>query len=148
MFRDVSEALSWGKFDAAVLMVPHDLHESLTLQCSAAGKHVLLEKPLAHSLESCVRLVEAAEVASTIVMVAENSVYWPEVSCTHTHNCVRRSWVSPYVGGEGEGTAGVWSSGKDLLCTGQLLGEPGPVSELGRRGEGDDACGPPAIYTS
>ena len=81
----MSEALSWGRFDAAVLMVPHDLHESLTLQCSAAGKHVLLEKPLAHSLESCVRLVEAAEVASTIVMVAENSVYWPEVSCTHRH---------------------------------------------------------------
>ena len=60
-------------------MVPHDLHESLTLQCVEAGKHVLLEKPLAHSLESCVRLVEAAEQASSVVMIAENSTYWPEV---------------------------------------------------------------------
>ena len=82
VFKDASEALEKGRFDAGVLMIPHDLHESLTLQCLAAGKHVLLEKPLAHTLESCARLVEAAERASTVLMVAENSAYWPEVRKT------------------------------------------------------------------
>ena len=75
----MSEALSWGQFDAAVLMVPHDLHEPLTVQCVDAGKHVLLEKPLSHTLDSCLRLVEAAEGASSVVMVGENSAFWPEV---------------------------------------------------------------------
>ena len=49
------------------------------MQCLAAGKHVLLEKPLSHTLESCVRLVGAAEEARSVFMVGENSAFWPEV---------------------------------------------------------------------
>ena len=96
VFKDVSEALSWGKFDAAVLMVPHDLHEPLTVQCMDAGKHVLLEKPLSHTLDSCLRLVEAAEGASSVVMVGENSAFWPEVGEGNLRHLLGGRW--PEVG--------------------------------------------------
>ena len=79
IFSSLSEALAVGGFEAVVLMVPHQLHEAMALQCLEAGKHVLLEKPLAHSVAACERLVAAAEAAGTVVMVAENSCYWPEV---------------------------------------------------------------------
>ena len=79
VFTSLSDALQWGEFDAAVLMVPHHLHESCAVQCLEAGKHVLLEKPLAHTLDSCRRLLAAAEGSDRVFMVGENSSHWPEV---------------------------------------------------------------------
>ncbi len=61
-------------------MVPHHLHEPYTEQCLRAGKHVLLEKPVSHTLASCQRVVRAVEAHPDLVcMVAENSQFWPEV---------------------------------------------------------------------
>jgi len=79
VFTSLHDALQWGKFDAAVVMVPHHLHETCAVQCLAAGKHVLLEKPLAHTLDSCSRLLEAAKCSNRVFMVGENSQHWPEV---------------------------------------------------------------------
>ena len=45
----------------------------------AAGLHVLLEKPLAPTLDACDRILDTARAAGTVFMVAENAQYWPEV---------------------------------------------------------------------
>lgn len=78
-FASLDEALAHGEFDAVDIMLPHDLHEQCALQAFAAGKHVLLEKPMAPTLESCARILAAAKHAGTVFMVAENAQYWPEV---------------------------------------------------------------------
>lgn len=78
-FASLDEALARGKFDAVDLMLPHDLHEEATLKCFAAGKHVLLEKPMAPTLDACERILAASRRSSTVFMVAENAQYWPEV---------------------------------------------------------------------
>ncbi|MDA0337353.1 MAG: Gfo/Idh/MocA family oxidoreductase [bacterium] len=78
-FSSLDEALAHGDFDAVDLMLPHDLHEAAALQCFAAGKHVLLEKPMALELDACARILAAAKVAGTVFMVAENAQYWPEI---------------------------------------------------------------------
>ena len=44
-----------------------------------AGLHVLLEKPMAPTLDACDRILAAAASAGTTFMVAENAQYWPEV---------------------------------------------------------------------
>ena len=75
----LSAALDSDGFDAVVLMVPHYLHEEYAARCLRRGKHVLLEKPLAHSLESCRRLLQTAEESSGVFMVGEQSPFWPEV---------------------------------------------------------------------
>lgn len=59
--------------------VPHDLHEAITMQALAAGKHVVLEKPLAPTLESCQNLYAAAKVSKGMLVVAEQSPYWEEI---------------------------------------------------------------------
>lgn len=78
-FTSLDEALASGTFDAVDLMLPHHLHEDAALRCFAAGKHVLLEKPMANDVAACARILDAARRAGTVFQVAENTQYWPEV---------------------------------------------------------------------
>lgn len=79
MFTTLTDCLQWGKFDGAIIMVPHHLHEPYAIECLRAGKHVLVEKPLATTISSCVKLIQEAEKADAVLMVGEQSPYWPEV---------------------------------------------------------------------
>jgi predicted dehydrogenase len=47
--------------DAIVLSVPHHLHAPLALEVIAAGKHVIVEKPLANTFAAAVEMVSSAE---------------------------------------------------------------------------------------
>ena len=78
-FTDMEEALKEGDFDAVDIMLPHDLHEFAALACFGAGKHVLLEKPMAHTLESAERILEASNRVDTVFMIAEQAQYWTDV---------------------------------------------------------------------
>ncbi len=75
----LGDAIAAGGFDAVSIMVPHHLHEPVALEAFAAGLHVLLEKPMAPTLDACDRILAAAANAGTVFMVAENAQYWPEV---------------------------------------------------------------------
>ncbi len=78
-FSSLQSALDEGDFDAVDIMLPHSLHEEAALLAFAAGKHVVLEKPMAPTLDACARITAAAENAGTVFMVAEQSQYWPDV---------------------------------------------------------------------
>ncbi|MXY58105.1 MAG: Gfo/Idh/MocA family oxidoreductase [Gammaproteobacteria bacterium] len=82
-FTSLTEALAEGDFDAVDIMLPHDLHEQAAVESFAAGKHVCLEKPMAHNLASCERILAAAEAAAeqsgTVFMIAEQAQYWTDV---------------------------------------------------------------------
>lgn len=87
-FASLEEALTSDRadtiFDAVDIMVPHHLHEEVTLQALAAGKHVLLEKPMAPTLDAVERIMDAvaeaqARAPELVFMMAENAQYWPEV---------------------------------------------------------------------
>ena len=77
-FSQLEDALRSGVFDAVDIMLPHSLHEQAAILAFAAGKHVILEKPMATSVESCARILAAARAAGTVFMVAEQSQYWPD----------------------------------------------------------------------
>lgn len=55
--------------DAVIVGVPNRFHEELAVDSLAAGVDVLLEKPLAHSVESAERIVDAARAASGLCTV-------------------------------------------------------------------------------
>lgn len=78
-FTSLEAALAEGDFDSVDIMLPHDLHEAAALACFAAGKHVCLEKPMAHTLESAQRILEAAKKVDTVFFIAEQAQYWPDV---------------------------------------------------------------------
>lgn len=64
-------------FEAVSIMLPHHLHKALTLESFAAGKHVMLEKPMAPNLEDAAEILAAAakwrKRSGLTFMMAENS---------------------------------------------------------------------------
>ena len=61
--------LSRSDIDAVVIATPHHLHASQTLAAFAAGKHVLVEKPMATSLADCDAMISAATAARAVLAV-------------------------------------------------------------------------------
>jgi len=52
-----------------VISAPHFLHEPLTLQAAAAGKHVMCEKPIACTLEQADRMIDACKEANVLLAI-------------------------------------------------------------------------------
>jgi predicted dehydrogenase len=77
-FPSLQSALAEGEFAAVDIMLPHYLHEEAAVQAFTAGKHVVLEKPMAPTLDACTRIMRAAQKAETVFMIAEQSQYWPD----------------------------------------------------------------------
>jgi predicted dehydrogenase len=66
--------------DALLLVLPHHLHHPVSLECLAAGKHVLVEKPMANSERECIEMIEAARAADRVLMVAYCMRFHPLVT--------------------------------------------------------------------
>ena len=66
--------------DAVLIATPHDLHEQIATSALTAGLHVLLEKPLAPTLDACARLQAVAQTSTGLLVVSEQSPHWPEVA--------------------------------------------------------------------
>jgi len=58
------------KVQAVSVCLPEDAHTEVTVAALTAGKHVLLEKPMATTLGDCDRMIEAYQASSAILMVA------------------------------------------------------------------------------
>jgi len=65
--------------DAVLIVLPHHLHHPVGMACLEAGRHVLMEKPLANTEQQCLELIEAAERRNRILMVGYVQRYNPLV---------------------------------------------------------------------
>jgi len=66
------DALFERELDAAIITTPNKFHETAALSAFDAGIDVLIEKPLAHSLESARRIVDRADEQECICMCGFN----------------------------------------------------------------------------
>jgi predicted dehydrogenase len=69
LYRTLEECFAASKPDGIVLATPNQLHLSQGLACIAVGVPVLVEKPIAHTLEAGEKLVAAAEKARVPILV-------------------------------------------------------------------------------
>lgn len=60
-YTDVSEMVSKEKIDVVIICTPHPNHREPTIAALEAGANVLIEKPLASSLEDCDAMIEASK---------------------------------------------------------------------------------------
>jgi len=75
-FTDLGDALQAHPEAAGVVIAtPHNLHRPHTAQAAAAGRHVLVEKPMALTLRDADAMIEACRRAGTTLMVAESVRY-------------------------------------------------------------------------
>ena len=63
--------------DCVLLALPHHLHHPVTMDCLAAGKHVLVEKPMANTEQECLEMIDAAHKADRVLMTAYCMRYHP-----------------------------------------------------------------------
>lgn len=75
-FVDYREMMEAGDVDAVAVCVPPRLHTEVALAALAAGKHVLIEKPLALKLEECELLTERAAQAPTLKVLVGFNLRW------------------------------------------------------------------------
>jgi predicted dehydrogenase len=73
----LAELLADERVDAISICVPHSLHREVALAAIAAGKHVLLEKPMALTVGECDEILDAAARAGVRVGVSHNQLFYP-----------------------------------------------------------------------
>ena len=71
-FGSYEDAAAYPGIDALYICTPHDLHLEHSLMATAANKHILLEKPIARTIDEARSIISAADSAGVRLMVAEN----------------------------------------------------------------------------
>jgi predicted dehydrogenase len=77
-FTDYRKLLESSDVDAVVVGIPNDLHRAVVVAAAEAGKDIIIEKPLAHTLEDADAMVAAAKEYRVKLMYAETIVFSPK----------------------------------------------------------------------
>jgi len=77
-FTDHRKLLAMPELDMVVLGVPNDLHCAITLDTAAAGKHIVIEKPLCLNLDEAGQMIAACGKAKVKLMYAEELCFAPK----------------------------------------------------------------------
>ena len=68
-FTDWKEVLKIESVDAVVIALTNNFHHEAALAAYAAGKHVMLEKPLGLSIAECDDIIAASEAAGKVLQI-------------------------------------------------------------------------------
>jgi hypothetical protein len=77
-FKDAEELLQQG-VDAVTIAAPTHLHRDIAIDCAARGIHILVEKPIAPTVEESRAIVAAARRAGVTLMVGHVERFNPAV---------------------------------------------------------------------
>lgn len=69
VYTNIDDMLSDGGFEAVSIVTPDHLHADIAVKCAVAGKHMLIEKPLATTREDVFRIVDAIKANGVRAMV-------------------------------------------------------------------------------
>jgi predicted dehydrogenase len=151
IYGDYHDLLADDEIDAVSICTPNFLHATMAIDALEAGKHVLLEKPLAHTLADGERLAaKITEHPDQAFMIAFNNRYRPDSILLKQQidagelgriYYAKTGWLR----GAGEFTLRGWFTRKDLSGGGPLIdlgvhmldlslwfmGNPRPVSVSG-----------------
>ena len=72
VYESYQELLDDPGIDAVSVCVRNSDHCAISIDAMKAGKHVLCEKPMAVSLEECIKMVEASEKYNRFLMIGQN----------------------------------------------------------------------------
>jgi len=89
---DLAECLARDDVDAVILATPTQLHAVQAIQCLKAGKHVLVEIPMADSLSDAEELVRVQKETGLVAMVDHVRRFNP--SHQWIHNRIRNGEIN------------------------------------------------------
>jgi phthalate 4,5-cis-dihydrodiol dehydrogenase len=79
VYDDFEALCADPEVEAIYIATPHELHPRQAIAALAQGKHVLVEKPLALTLDDCDAVIAAAERATTALIVGHTHAFDPNV---------------------------------------------------------------------
>lgn len=77
-YDDYTKMLEAEKPDAVIINLPHYLHEPCAKICAEHGCHILLEKPMSTSYESCLRIIDFCKQNNVLLQVAHPQGFMAE----------------------------------------------------------------------
>lgn len=77
-YADYREMLKDPEIDLVDIGIPNDLHCQAVLDAAAAGKHIIIEKPLCVTLEEADQMIDACKKAGVLLMYAEELLFAPK----------------------------------------------------------------------
>ncbi|HET9888232.1 MAG TPA: Gfo/Idh/MocA family oxidoreductase [bacterium] len=75
LVSDFEDVLRDREIDAVVLATPASVHAVMGIRAMEAGKDVLIEKPLATSVEECRQLIDCSERTGRVLMVGHTFIF-------------------------------------------------------------------------
>ena len=78
--NSLDDILNDPNIDAVFVGVPHFLHEPLATRCAEAGKHIIMEKPLATSVADIDAMIAACRKHGVLLMANYSRRYEPEMA--------------------------------------------------------------------
>ncbi len=76
-YGNLDDLLADPQVDAVITCSPHIYHGEQVVAAAKAGKHVLVEKPMALTLKECDDMIQACEEANRILMVGQVMRHYP-----------------------------------------------------------------------
>lgn len=112
--------------EAVIVSTPTDTHEELTIGALESGKHVIVEKPMSNSVESCRRMVDAAEKAGKVLTIGFNQRYFESIKvmrdAVRSGAIGKLSYVRGFAGHTGLSEfKSKWMYDKDVMGGGALM---------------------------
>jgi len=80
---DLAESLKLPEVEAVILATPTQLHAAQAIHCLEAGKHVMVEIPMADNLADAERLVEVQKATGLVTMAGHTRRFNPSHQWIH-----------------------------------------------------------------
>ncbi len=82
-YTELGAALSKDSIDAVILATPTQMHASQAIACMEAGKHVLVEIPMADNIEDSYKVVETQKRTGLVAMAGHTRRFNPSHQWIH-----------------------------------------------------------------
>jgi len=125
-FDSAEELLTSNVCDAVIISTPTNFHAEQSIAAMQAGKHVLVEKPMASSLEECKRMLDVSKQTGKVLTVGFNHRYFAAIKemreAIQSQAIGKLSYIRAYTGHTGLSEfKSPWMYDKDIMGGGTLM---------------------------
>jgi len=117
-YNNIRTMLKRADFDLVSVVLPHNLHAEVTIECLKAGKHVIVEKPMCITIAEATEMINTAEENGVMLSVYHNrrwdSDFWTLLGLVKSGVIGAVFHVEMWGGGYGKPRADWWRSDKKI----------------------------------
>ena len=125
-FNTAEELLSSDSCDAVIISTPTHFHHEQAIAAMQSGKHVIVEKPMASSLQQCREMLQVSRETGKVLTVGFNHRYFAAIKemrqAIHSGAIGKLSYIRAYAGHTGLSEfKSPWMYDKDIMGGGTLM---------------------------